>query len=155
MLNALLKDCADLKTCEILTTRDPRLPELKQPVQTVVANGDVYRLWRTCMRDADATLIIAPEHDAILFDLACMAEQDGSRVLGCSSASIRWTTSKIQTAKRLAEHGIAHIKTHWLDDAYLADSDGGWVVKPDDGVGAEACYFCADNVAVHKLKTHG
>ncbi len=152
MLNALLKDCVDLGSYEIITTRDKRLPGLMHPVQAVVADGDVYRLWRACMHDADATVIIAPEHENILLDLTRMAESGGHRVLGCPSSSIQWTSSKMQTAMRLVEHNIPHMETRWLDDVQCVDGDGGWVVKPDDGVGAEACYFCADQQALNLLK---
>lgn len=152
MLEALLTDLLDSGFTDIITTRDKRLAPVLLPVESIPIKGDVYRVWQSCMNDADAVLMIAPENDDILFNLTLMAEQADCHVLGCSSESVKSASSKLQTANLLGKNNIPCIETMLFKDETIPDSENGWVIKPDDGVGAEDCYFCADREDLKQLR---
>ncbi len=152
MLDALLIDLLDSGFTDIITTRDKRLDPILLPVESVPIKGDIYHVWQSCMNDADAVWIIAPESDDVLFDLTLMAEQSDCHVLGCSSESVKSASSKLQTSKLLKKNDISCIETVLFKDETIPDSESGWVIKPDDGVGAEDCYFCANREELKQLK---
>ena len=152
MLEALLTDLLEMGITDIITTRDDRLDALSLPVKQIVIEGDFYRIWQSCMNDADAVLIIAPESEDVLFKLTVMAEQSECYFLGCSSKSVQTTSSKLKTANLLSKNKIPCIETSLLKDKTIPENRDGWVIKPDDGVGAEDCYFCADIKALDRLK---
>jgi predicted ATP-grasp superfamily ATP-dependent carboligase len=153
MLEAVLTDFLQTGITDIMTTRDDRLDALSLPVQQIAIEGDIYSTWQSCMDDADAVLIIAPESKDVLFNLTLMAEQSGCYVLGCSSVSVQTTSSKLNTANLLHKNNISCIETTALEDDTVDESQSGWVIKPDDGIGGEDCYFCVDRDELDKLKT--
>jgi len=152
MLEAILKDFLEIGFTDIITTRDVRLDLLSLPIQQIIIEGDIYSIWQSCMNDADAVLIIAPESEDILFDLTLMAEQADCYVFGCSSKSVKSASSKLQTSKLLGKNNILCIETVLFKDETIPDSESGWVIKPDDGVGAEDCYFCVDREDLKQLR---
>jgi len=152
MLEALLNDLLEMGITDIITTRDDRLDALSLPVQQIAIEGDIYNTWQSCMNDADAVLIIAPENEDVLFNLTLMAEQASCYVLGCSSEAVKSASSKLQTADLLFKNKIPCIETALLNDKIVTENQSGWVIKPDDGVGAENCYYCADKKELDKLK---
>ncbi|RKZ48302.1 MAG: hypothetical protein DRQ58_04820, partial [Gammaproteobacteria bacterium] len=103
------------------------------------------------MDDADAVLIIAPESENVLFNLTLMAERSDCYLLGSSSGSVQINSSKLSTANLLHKNNITCIETSALEDKTVDESQNGWVIKPDDGVGAEDCYFCADRDELDEL----
>jgi tyramine---L-glutamate ligase len=153
MLEAVLTDLLQTGSTDIITTRDDRLDEISLPVKQIVIEGDIYSCWQSCMDDADAVLIIAPESEDILFNLTLMAEQSECYLLGSSSGSVQISGSKLKTANLLHKNNITCIETSALEDKTIHESQNGWVIKPDDGVGAEDCYFCTDRDEVDELKT--
>jgi predicted ATP-grasp superfamily ATP-dependent carboligase len=152
MLEAVLIDLLDMGINDIITTRDDRLGALSLPIKQIAIGEDFYSTWQSCMNDVDAVLIIAPESEDVLFNLTLMAEQSDCYLLGCSSISVQTASSKLKTAKLLFKNKIPCIETSVLGDETVHESQNGWVIKPDDGVGAEDCYFCADIKALNKLK---
>jgi len=152
MLEAVLTDLLDMGITDIITTRDDRLDAISLPIKQIAIEGDIYRTWQSCMDDADAVLIIAPESEDVLYNLTLMAEQSDCYLLGSSSISVQTVSSKLKTVKLLLKNKISCIETSALGDETVHESQNGWVIKPDDGVGAENCYFCADIKALDRLK---
>jgi tyramine---L-glutamate ligase len=152
MLEAVLKNFLEMGITEIITTYDDRLDSISLPVEQIAINEDVYSTWQSCMNDADAVLIIAPESDDVLFELTLLAEQSDCYVLGSSLESVKSASSKLQTANMLEKNDISHIETALLKNETIPVSQNGWVIKPDDGVGAEDCFFCGDRKELGKLK---
>jgi len=153
MLEAIISDLLEMGITDIITTRDARLDALSLPVKQIAIKRDIYSTWQSCMDGADAVLIIAPESDDVLFNLTLMAEHSDCTILGSSSESVQVTSSKLNTASLLFRNNIACIETAVLEDKIVHESQNGWVIKPDDGVGSEHCYFCADTDELDKLKT--
>ncbi|WP_036019370.1 ATP-grasp domain-containing protein [Paraburkholderia mimosarum] len=81
----------------------------------------------------DAVWVIAPETAGVLAAMCDVV--DASRWIGCDAASLRIAQSKRETARRLAQAGIATTRA-WAADAPLRPGAPAWVVKPDDGAGA-------------------
>ena len=149
MLDALLADLIGAGYIDIIAARDPRLAPLPAPVECAFVTEPFEQRWRSCMDSADLALLIAPEHGDILLRLTAMAEHGDSELVGSAAAAVRWAASKLKTAKMLARHGLDHIRTCPLG-ATPPHGDHGWIIKPDDGVGAEECYFCADHQALQQ-----
>ncbi len=145
MLGALVKDLAELPGVELVTTRDRRLPDAALPatVVPITAGGDPWAMWRAQVAEADATWPIAPETGGILERLSGLVLECRRPLLGSRPTAVRLAASKRDTALRLAEHGLATLSTVPLASA-MADGmppgHHGWVVKPDDGAGAEDAY---------------
>ncbi|HKX40619.1 MAG TPA: ATP-grasp domain-containing protein, partial [Burkholderiaceae bacterium] len=78
----------------------------------------------------DRVWVIAPETGGVLAQLQRIV--DAERWLGCDAAAIALSSSKRATLARATEHGV----TTPLAFAMLPTTRR-WVVKPDDGAGAE------------------
>ena len=143
MLTALLADLQAAGVQQLLCTRDPRVPAVAGNVNTIYADNNIWDTWRTCMALSEAVWIIAPETNGILYELTCMAHAAGCLVIGCTPETVQLAASKCQTLTHLALYNIPCIPVINDLDA-VAPSRTGWVVKPDDGVGAEGCYHFLD-----------
>jgi tyramine---L-glutamate ligase len=65
----------------------------------------------------------------------------GRTLIGSGPRAVALAASKLATAERLTAHGIAVVPTVPLEAALHDDlpaASDGWVVKPDDGAGAES-----------------
>jgi tyramine---L-glutamate ligase len=89
----------------------------------------------------DAIWVIAPETGGVL--AALCGAVDASRWIGCDAASLQIAGSKRRTARHLAQAGIAATRA-WSADAPLQPGASAWVVKPDDGAGAENTHVYED-----------
>lgn len=94
----------------------------------------------------DVTWLVAPESDGILLSLHDAV--DASRWLGCSGAAISLAASKRATARHLAGCDIAATQP-WSDEEPQASGAQYWVVKPDNGAGAERTYHYTGFDAAH------
>jgi len=140
MLSALLADLQATGIKHLLCTRDPRLGPGDGQVKTVPADDNVWDIWRKCMEESEAAWIIAPETEGVLYELTRMAHNAGCQVIGCTPEAIQLAASKSKTRDHLASHQIPCIPIiHDLDAG--SNHRTGWVVKPDDGVGAEGCCY--------------
>lgn len=145
MRDALLRDLAELPGIELSLTRDPRVPppEIGKSV-TLQDADDVWRLWETGMREADAAWLIAPESGAQLLQLTALAERLGKPVIGSTADAVALASSKHATCNHLQAAGIAAVPTYrWADWPQAAAQR--WVIKPDDGAGCEDT-VCFDDV---------
>jgi len=139
MLTALVNDLAALDGIEIVTSRDARLPALLAPAEvlTIDEPGEFWPRWAEMIRSADAVWPIAPESGGILARVCELAVDAGRRLLASDPQSVRLTTSKLATAQHLAMAGIPTVPTAPLGDWEAFGKASAWVVKPDDGAGAE------------------
>jgi predicted ATP-grasp superfamily ATP-dependent carboligase len=138
MRDALVADLAELDgvtvtfaTCRSDTVRPeatPRrshcMPEPGEPPEVFVAR---------LARAHDYAWIIAPECDGLLASLHDAV--GATRWLGCDAVALRLTSSKRQTAARLAAHGIEVTPALVPDHGPGDTGDSRWIVKPDDGAG--------------------
>jgi tyramine---L-glutamate ligase len=143
MLGALVKDAAALAGVDVVTTRDARLAPPALPADCRMIGGDEvsWVVWQAMMQEADAVWPIAPETAGVLTRLSKLAITAGRPLIGSRPEAVDLAASKRATVERLTACGIAAVPTVPAD-AVLRDAlprgDDGWVLKPDDGVGAEA-----------------
>lgn len=149
MRDALLRDLAELPDWRLVSTYDRRVPPPLAVVQSTVVDDatDVWAVWRTCMAEADAVWVIAPETDGILYRLAEMARDVGVRWIGPGLNAIQVTTDKYLAAQTFTRVGLPSIPTYvfaeWQPDAEIA-----WLVKPNDGAGCTATYVFSHTAAL-------
>lgn len=144
MLEALLDDLAEVPDVQVITSRDARLPALDPgvDVMTVGQGDDVWQRWEACIRQADAAWPIAPESGGVLERLSRLARQHGKCLLNSGPEAVAISASKRATLQVLADAGLTVVPTFSPDDV-LPPHQGGWVAKPDDGVGCEDSIYCA------------
>jgi tyramine---L-glutamate ligase len=148
MLGALVKDVAALDGIDIVMTRDARLGAVNLPAQCHVMSGaeTPWAAWRSIIETVDAVWPIAPETGGALARLSDLALTAGRCLIGSRPEAVEIAGSKFATAERLAACGIATVATIRAETARRGALPAGydrWVLKPDDGAGAEATrLFC-------------
>ena len=143
MLGALVKDVAAIGGIDIVTTRDARLGHADLPAECHAVEGDEppWPLWQAIAEEADAVWPIAPETGGALLRFSNLAAAAGRTLLGSAPAAVAVAASKRATADRLAASSVPVVPTMRADDVSqdsLPVGDHGWVLKPDDGAGAES-----------------
>ena len=138
MRDAVLHDFSALENMQILMTYDARLakPSGVMDAIAITKQDDVWTTWASCMAQADAVLLIAPETGGYLSQLSAMAERLNKMVLGCHTQAVQIATDKYQTYLHLKRHNIQTPSTYLYAD--WPQSEGAWLAKPIDGAG------CAD-----------
>lgn len=145
MLGAVLREIGALPSVSAISTRDPRLPAPDTGASFLVPAGgeDIWDMWGRAVEAADALWPIAPETGGALERMSRLAAAGGKRLLGSSPEAVRIAGSKRATCEVLARHGIPTVETRTAE-AGLPPSRFGWVVKPDDGAGAEDSHIFED-----------
>jgi predicted ATP-grasp superfamily ATP-dependent carboligase len=123
----------------MLAALPPFAPRQAHQIVPLEAGHDPAPIWRRLMASADIVWPVAPETGGALQNAAAEARHLCDRVLISDDATLAITSSKRRTAAHLARHGIATVPTYLVGEA-LPPSSLGWVIKPDDGAGAEATY---------------
>jgi predicted ATP-grasp superfamily ATP-dependent carboligase len=142
MLGALVKDVAALEGIDIVAVRDARLAPLEPAgsCQVIPVRGDPWEVWRNAIEEVDAVWPIAPETGGALQRLSELVVRAGRILIGSRPPAVALTTSKRATAERLNACGVPAVPTEpALEIARRGppEAGNGWVVKPDDGAGAE------------------
>lgn len=137
MLTALLRDLREILGITAVTSRDARLPPPDVAGEFIEPEGEIWAFWARLMGGADALWPVAPETGGVL---ARMSRLAGAKTLiGSDPETVAITASKRRTANLLAAHGINSVPTVPALE-FLPPAERGYVVKPDDGVGAEEAY---------------
>ncbi len=106
MLNSITSDFSKTGN-EIITTLDYRIKRFNPPlnadkiIDISIEDDFNSKFDQILTRDIDAAFLIAPETDEILYDLARQVEKLGITLLGPSSSSIKLTTDKHETNKKV------------------------------------------------------
>ena len=158
MRDALLSDLSQLPY-HISTTLDARLspPKNCNDYVLVQADDDVWQVWATQIKAADAVWLIAPETNHILQNLTQIAALQGALVLGCGPASIKTFSSKLATFLACKQAGIATIPTYSFEN--WPKIEASYIAKPDDGAGCDDTFYfeTANDLSdwiVHNNKQH-
>ena len=153
MLGALVKDVAALGGIDVVSVRDARLGPGKSAgsCRVIHVAGDPWDVWRNAIEEVDAVWPIAPETGGALQRMSELVLRAGRVLIGSRPAAVSLTMSKLATVERLAACGVPVVPTvHALEIARrgLPQTENGWVIKPDDGAGAEGthCFRYADEL---------
>jgi predicted ATP-grasp superfamily ATP-dependent carboligase len=135
MVQTLINELKELNS-EISICRDSRLPLIDDEIKKYVIESKIDDKLPAFLKKADVCWLIAPETGLRLEEYAKLFIQYGKLFIGSSPEAIKLTSSKFGTIKVLSDAGVKSIETKWIYDL-IPKSKTGWVVKPDDGVGAE------------------
>jgi predicted ATP-grasp superfamily ATP-dependent carboligase len=161
MLGALVKDVAALDGIDIVLVRDARLPATDnfRTCHVIRVDENPWQVWRDAIQEVDAVWPIAPETGAALSRLSELVVDAGRMLIGSRPPAVALTTSKRETVERLRAipsplqgEGrvggacdvipvVPTVRAAEVARDGLPDSSEGWVVKPDDGAGAEATHL--------------
>lgn len=142
MRDALLKDLSELEDWRLITTLDERLDRMDTELKciTIAREQNPWEVWQSCMAEADAIWVIAPETHRLLFKMAEMATNTQAKWLGPNLDAIAITTDKYEMARVLSDNGIPTIPTFQFAE-WSATGGQTWLVKPKDGAGCEATFI--------------
>ncbi len=144
MLQTLLAELQELSDVDVVVFLDQRCREVSVPqnfcIHWISKTTNVWRELSKQIDQCDAFWPIAPETSNVLYQLARLAEANAKHLLLSDAETVRLCSSKLATARHLNNHDILTIETLPLSDfgkikATIQASH--WLIKPDDGVGAE------------------
>ncbi|MGE0120040.1 MAG: ATP-grasp domain-containing protein [Dongiaceae bacterium] len=147
MLAALVKDMAALSGIDAVSVRDARLGAigLSTDCQTIQVDANPWDAWRAAVGDVDAVWPIAPESGGALLRLTTLILRTGRVLIGSRPRAVSLAASKSATVERLAACGVPVVPSlrasAVLAGVDLPASRDGWVIKPDDGAGAESTWL--------------
>ncbi len=145
MIGALAADFARVEGCRVTALRDPRVLQLVLPgceiVDVLSKSAHSEELERQASA-ADASILIAPEFDQILFKAARRATMGGGQLLSPSISFIQVAADKHRTCERLTAAGVPTPEGVLLesDEPRPATFKYPAVLKPVDGAGSQDIY---------------
>ena len=139
MFRALLNDLQATGPEAISFTRDKRFSLETDKATQYLVDGPLEDAIKTQINASHSVWLVAPETDDCLLSLTKLLQETGATVIASASDVIQLTASKLKTTRLLQDAGVATIPTITPGET-LPVSRSGWIVKPDDGVGAEQCY---------------
>ncbi len=143
MIQTLLFELIEAGYSDIALSRDKRLASWEHKVKQYIIRESLEEEIHEHISQSDVAWLIAPETGDCLARLAELFIRQGSVFVGSSPEAIRVASSKLLTCSLLAEANIKVVDTRTLDNDIPA-SETGWIIKPNDGVGGESCYFIND-----------
>lgn len=149
MRRAIAADFAALPApgARVVVTVDARWPDDPGPWTVIRMNaGNSDHRLADVARQADYTVLIAPETMGVLPGLAGKLEIAGARCLGSSARSMELTGNKARLAEWLHASGIATPLCRTVVPAAGLPPDASYpaVLKPIDGAGSVDTYWVAD-----------
>lgn len=150
MLRTLVNELTEAGYSDISVCRDKRF-KLNLACAEVhdVEKANLAEKLSELLTHSDVAWLIAPETNGCLYSLARLFVESGKLFIGSSPGAIKLSTSKLLTYKILTENNINTIETCVLGED-VPESDTGWLVKPDDGVGSEGCLYVKDKKELAK-----
>ena len=141
MLQTLIDELNACCDAELIITRDHRVEPFKGNVTQHVIDNSHQKILINHIMESDVSWLIAPETNNYLYNLSELFIKNAKIYVGSDLKAVELASSKYKTNKTLMSEKICVPETVILGDD-IPDSDLGWVVKPDDGVGAQdCCYF--------------
>ena len=157
MRRAIAADFAALPGSDsrIVVTLDTRWADDPGPWAIVpIVPGQLPERLLELAREADSTVLIAPETAGILAGLTRDLERAGARLLGSSPEAIELTGDKARLADWFGTHGIATPRTRTIvpADGLPGDWEYPAVLKPVDGAGSVDTYYLADRTELTRCR---
>ena len=146
MLSAIVHDFARMAGVETVCLLSDRA-DISLPPKALqhFHNGAEAKAFQGLARDADYTLVIAPESRDILLERIHWVEKVGGRLLGSSPDAVELASDKLRLARYLREANIPVPETRLL---HLSELPAGMafplVLKPRRGAGAQDTYLVSN-----------
>jgi hypothetical protein len=157
MLTALAADFAAVDGVEAVVMVDSRatldLPGCR--VESVRSSDEEFSLLSSGSRQADWTIVIAPEFHDLLRSRFRLVEESGGRLLGPSSGLVALAADKQRTAERLSAAGVPAPRGIALDadDPLPAEFPFPAVLKPRFGAGSQDVRRIPDREALMESRS--
>ena len=152
MVQTLIKELIACGHYKITITRDSRVQLFDHEVTQHTINTPFKKILPELVRKSDICWLIAPETGNCLYNLTDLFMQNASIFIGSDLNAVHTTSSKLITCNILENANICTPETKLLKDV-IPDSKSGWIIKPDDGVGAENCIYVSDRLALREDMT--
>ena len=152
MVQTLIKELIACGHYKITITRDSRVQLFDHDVTQHAINTPFKKILPELVRKSDICWLIAPETENCLYNLTDLFMQNASIFIGSDLNAVHTTSSKLITCNILENANICTPETKLLKDV-IPDSKSGWIIKPDDGVGAENCIYVSDRLALREDMT--
>jgi predicted ATP-grasp superfamily ATP-dependent carboligase len=142
MLRAVIEDLVRVHGVEVHTIVGSEREDLLRGCEVEnLGPGGEETAFRRETRQADFTLVLAPESDALLSTRSRWVEEEKGRLLGPASQAVEATADKLALAGHLREHGVRTPSTGSLDPLAF---DFPVVCKPRYGAGSQATFLVHD-----------
>ncbi len=146
MIAAFTTDLQRISSCQVIALRDPRIVQLSLgncEIVDVLSRSSHDDELERIVATADATILIAPEFDSILWKLARRVMGAGGRLVSPSPEFIRVAADKQRTCDRLRAAGVPAPEGRVLesDEPLPVEFPYPAVAKPVDGAGSQDTYF--------------
>ncbi len=150
MIEALAADAVKISGCEVTLFRELRVHSLVATGAMIVEidSRAMHDQWFDQLAtESDAVLLLAPETDGILEQLALRCEQLGAKLISPNSRFIKIAADKQSTAERLTEAGVKTPLAVRLEpeDSLPCDMPYPAVIKPLIGAGSEDTYVVSNS----------
>ena len=152
MVQTLLKELIECGHYKITITRDSRVDSFGRDVTEHTINTPFKKILPELVRKSDICWLIAPETGNCLYNLTDLFMQNASIFIGSDLNAVQTTSSKLITCNILENANVCTPETKLLKDV-IPDSKSGWIIKPDDGVGAENCIYVSDRLSLQEDMT--
>jgi predicted ATP-grasp superfamily ATP-dependent carboligase len=152
MTQTLIKELIACGHYKITITRDSRVDLFGHDITEHTINTPFKKILPELVRKSDICWLIAPETENCLYNLTDLFMQNASIFIGSNLNAVQITSSKLVTSNILENANISTPETKLLKDV-IPDSKSGWIIKPDDGVGAENCIYVSDRLALREDMT--
>lgn len=139
MVSQLVSDLATLPGISVSLAAIPPFAPPQADIIAIRPDSDVAATWQEMIAGADIVWPIAPETGGALQEVAGIARRHCGRVLISDIETLAITSSKHRTAEHLRKHGVPAVPTY-RPGAAPSSALHGWVIKPDDGAGADETY---------------
>ncbi len=152
MTQTLIKELIACGHYKITITRDSRVDLFGHDITEHTINTPFKKILPELVRKSDICWLIAPETENCLYNLTDLFMQNASIFIGSDLNAVHITSSKLITCNILENANICTPETKLLKDV-IPDSKSGWIIKPDDGVGAQNCIYLSDRLALRENVT--
>lgn len=144
MLEALLSDLRKFKPSYLISKEFSGTVDYPNHI---ILDGDLYSWLSEHASEFDAALFIAPEENMELYNLTCILESEGVKVIGSTSEAVLTCSDKLKTYNALKGR-VPLIETYSVDDVKI---DGRMVVKPVDGVACQGIKIISSNEELREV----
>lgn len=142
MLQSLISELRQLNI-DLFISRDSRLEKLDESIKQYAIGKNFDKELCGYITNMDVCWLIAPETEKCLERYAQIFSGSQSVFIGSKLEAIKLCSSKYSTNKALFENNINVVETKKIDEI-IPESHTGWIVKPDDGAGAEGVQLIPD-----------
>ncbi len=143
MVKTILKELIACGHTEIAITKDQRIKSYSKNIIEHTISSSLEESLPEIIRNSNISWLIAPETGNCLYKLTDLFLKNSSIFIGSDLNAVKITTSKLMTYNVLKNANITTPDTFFLNEA-IPNSKSGWIIKPDDGVGAENCIYIRD-----------